>query len=396
MKRIALFTLATLFFIACDNAMQPVDDELALVPLFSEVDDADDDCPTPADVVVTDNAGLDAALLAATSGDVIGIDGVIVRTAGFLIKVAGVTLTCATAGSGLSAGVGFVHSYLFRVDATDVTIDRLTLDATNTSVGAVLTRGGSAANGIRFTNNIVYAGPFFGVQFRSTEDAVIADNYIENASSTGMATGLYLWQAFGGAVDRSVVTGNVVVTLVPTGTGRRVFHAGIRVRDGKEVVVSDNHVEGPWRTAFGFQNLSDSEFERNEAEGSQNFGFALTMFRPDNRRMVDNVFRDNSATEIGSAASTPPFGHPPAGFRVHKACNNTFIGNDLEDNFNDVGAIFTVDSGANTMVVDDDDVVVFDDGNLDCDGDGVSDPNIILVDEDDDDDDDGDGEGGNN
>ena len=43
MKRLALFTLATVFFIGCDDATQPVDDELA--PAFSEVDDdeVDDD-----------------------------------------------------------------------------------------------------------------------------------------------------------------------------------------------------------------------------------------------------------------------------------------------------------------------------------------------------------------
>ena len=37
MKRLALFTVATVFFIGCDDATQPVDDELA--PAFSEVDD---------------------------------------------------------------------------------------------------------------------------------------------------------------------------------------------------------------------------------------------------------------------------------------------------------------------------------------------------------------------
>ena len=95
-----------------------------------------------------------------------------------------------------------------------------------------------------------------------------------------------------------------------------------------------------------------------------------------------------------------------AGIVVANACYNTFVENDLEDNFNDVGAIFDFASGANTWLGDDDDVVL-DFGAFDCDDDGVDDPNIILDDDDegdddddDDDDDEGDddddGEGGNN
>ncbi len=63
-------------------------------------------CPTEADVVVTDEASLLAALSAASPGDVIGIDGLIAITLDILIDTEELTLTCATSGSGLVAQPG--------------------------------------------------------------------------------------------------------------------------------------------------------------------------------------------------------------------------------------------------------------------------------------------------
>ena len=61
-------------------------------------------CPNPS-IVVTNEADLLAALAGASAGDVIGLDGVIEVAADLSISVEGVTLTCATPGSGLRVAV---------------------------------------------------------------------------------------------------------------------------------------------------------------------------------------------------------------------------------------------------------------------------------------------------
>ena len=53
-----------------------------------------------------------------------------------------------------------------------------------------------------------------------------------------------------------------------------------------------------------------------------------------------------------------------------------FVGNDLQGNTGNIGLIFPDSSGANTFVGNG--TIVVDDGVMDCDGDGVSDPNIIT------------------
>src|SRR2546425_5277098 len=60
-------------------------------------------CPANPTVIVTDEAGLRAALAAAHPGDVIAVSGTIELTTGYTITTDGVTLTCATPGSGLVA-----------------------------------------------------------------------------------------------------------------------------------------------------------------------------------------------------------------------------------------------------------------------------------------------------
>src|SRR2546426_6419806 len=73
-------------------------------PLFAAA--APSACPTPATVTVSDEAGLRAAIAAATPGTVIGIRGMIGITQDDTIATAGVTPTCATPRPRLCAGAG--------------------------------------------------------------------------------------------------------------------------------------------------------------------------------------------------------------------------------------------------------------------------------------------------
>src|SRR5437667_9527996 len=86
-------------------------------------------CPTPATVTVSDEAGLRAAIAAATPGTVIGIQGMIGLAQDDTIRTAGVTLTCATPGSGLFAVPGGSVTDMLTVDARKVSVDHLVLDA---------------------------------------------------------------------------------------------------------------------------------------------------------------------------------------------------------------------------------------------------------------------------
>ena len=81
--------------------------------------------------------------------------------------------------------------------------------------------------------------------------------------------------------------------------------------------------------------------------------------------MRDNVFRNNRITASGIA-----------GVFAFLACGNTFVGNNLQGNANNLGVLFAVNSGANTLVGNQN--VVVDAGAFDCDGDGSVDPNVIT------------------
>src|SRR5438445_10366835 len=102
MKRLThAFPLLLALAAACqDSSAVPT----ATRPLFAAA--APSACPTPATVTVSDEAGLRAALAAATPGTVIGIRGMIGITQDDTSGRADVTLTAATRGSRRFAGPG--------------------------------------------------------------------------------------------------------------------------------------------------------------------------------------------------------------------------------------------------------------------------------------------------
>src|SRR5260370_22157904 len=83
-------------------------------------------CPAPTDFIVSNEAELLAAIGAATPGQVIGVRGNIVVSADILITTPGITLTCASAGAGLTAQPA--DTDMLTVLADRVTVDRLVLD----------------------------------------------------------------------------------------------------------------------------------------------------------------------------------------------------------------------------------------------------------------------------
>jgi hypothetical protein len=306
-------------------------------------------CPTPANFVVSDEAGLLAALAAASPGQVIAVSGTIAVTADVSITTPGITLTCASPGAGLTAQGGVVD--MLNALANGVTVERLVLDASN--VDGPYQAGFVA--GVRLTNNRVICGLGVCAFFQGTPGAIVADNQFV---SNGSVTGIHLQ----GGIDGSRVERNTIVWSAPCcGTA----FGGIRARDGSGVVISGNVVRGPWLTSFFPVNLSSSLVEQNRLEGATAYGILGGGPAVGGFSIADNLFRANRITGAGAA-----------GIFLRKACRNTLVGNDLQGNAGNLGLIFDVTTGANTFVGNQNDVI--DNGAFDCTGDGVEDPNIIT------------------
>ncbi len=152
-------------------------------------------CPTPATLLVSDEAGLLAALAAANPGDVIGLNGTIALT-GSLTVGKSVTLTCVTPGSGLAVASGSSVDYLIQVTAPFVAVERLVLDASGASQGpyfAYNDGGANAAANPRLTNNVVTCGPANCAFIVGVPGPQVTDNYF---TSNGSVTGVHI-QPFG-------------------------------------------------------------------------------------------------------------------------------------------------------------------------------------------------------
>lgn len=155
-------------------------------------------------------------------------------------------------------------------------------------------------------------------------------------------------------------------TIVATASSGAPVFGGIRVRDGRDVIVAGNVVQGPWSNGIATTDLIAGLFEHNRIEGATGFGLWLgagASFVP--IAMTNNRFRANQATRSGGA-----------GILASVACGTTFVGNNLQRNAGDIGAIFDVTTGANTLEGNQN--VVLDNGDFDCDGDGAADPNVIT------------------
>ena len=398
-------------------------------------------CPAHADFVVSDERSLLSAVASAQPHDTIALNGMVEMTfADVFVETDDLTFTCATPGSGLRAAPAAI-SWLFVVLSKHVTVERLTLDASNTGNGGVVAFNGvegpftGFAEDVRLVGNhvlcagqhveacvsirtdaaglqgVLISGNTFEADGNQTTIALIGvnsgrveGNTIEGGAggnsdpmdfiagsggrftrnnvqcvgaclvadgspglvvaanqfqSAGSTTGVHLQ----GGTDGDSVMGN---TIVATAASTAPNLGAIRVRDGTNVVVADNTVRGPWANAIAATDLTGSDFERNSLQSAALYGIRLSSgvsFVPIS--MTSNSFRGNDVTGSGSA-----------GMLAQLACNNQFIGNALQGNAGNVGAVFDVTTGANTLVGDG--TIVVDNGSFDCNGDGVPDPNVIT------------------
>jgi len=327
-------------------------------------------CPANPSVIVTDEAGLRAALAAAHPGDVIAVSGTIELTTGDTIATDGVTLTCATPGSGLVATDLSVLDVV-TVTARGVTVDGLVLDGSRAgdSPFFALNDGVSFfAQDVRFTHNSVTCTVFGSCVFIvGGTGAVVSDNSFQ---ATDAFTGIHL-QANGPdpnvvfpiRIDGARIERNSLVALTPSQGSR---FGAIRPFDADSLVIADNVITGPWRNGISPARLTHSQIQHNQISGPVVDGIRTSSFAGALRGVTQNVLTSNQVSGAGRA-----------GIFADRACSNRFASNDLRGNAGNLGLFLTDTTGAN-VVAGAQNAVVIDNGAFDCDGDGRIDPNIIT------------------
>ena len=365
LRSTAAVAAVALFTVACGET--PLDPGLQVEPSLSVLPGV---CPASPDVVVYDDGALFDAVADAEPGDVIGIHGLIEIDESVTLETDGVTLTCATAGSGLVATEGSGED-LVRVTAPDVTIEWLVLDATEgrRAVWARNDGESEAATALSLQYNDVRCGTgctlFIGVQ-----DATIAWNRFVAPHS--VQTGVHI-QGHGPfaedgsrprTIDGTRVFGNEIIA---EDESIHQFFGGIRLRDGRDVIAAQNRVIGPWQNSISVDDLSQSHIKQNVLVDPVQYGLVMGLSSFVVASVRDNVFSVNSIT-----------GALEIGIWVVSGCGNLFLHNQLVNNGTDGidGIRFSSETGANRYIGDPG-VIDAETGEYDCDGDGYDDPNII-------------------
>jgi parallel beta-helix repeat protein len=345
-------------------------------------------CPTKADFVVSNEDELHDAVDQAEPGNVIGLDGYIELETTVVIETDGLTLTCATPGSGLygEPEAPWGNFALLVVSASVVRVERLTFDGTEVRT-AYFAEGDEPT----FSHNTVNCG-WICAWFNGSHAPTITDNRFDSSSTSDAWSAIQIQSG----TTHAHVEGNTIVGPSEHGS------SGIRIRSGTNHMVIGNKVSGPWdesisaRGSFRLEN----QFIRNRLEGANVYGLDLW------GEVCDFIVEDIDTGEIEDECHIfePAMGNVIRGNRisgagaggiiVSSACWNTIVGNNLQGNADDIGIVFfgvetwdfveenlhhfgTQDgAGANTFVGNGN--IVIDEANLDCDGDGEPDPNIIT------------------
>lgn len=329
-------------------------------------------CATNADFVVTNQAGLTSALAAVGAGGTIAINGIIDVSAAVVIQADDIRLTCATAGSGLRSSVGSAPFAVLRVMGDGVQVDNLLLSTVpSNGVGGAenaVFAFSSTLNPVerfRLSLNLIRCGHVAGTCafLVGAPGAVVSDNTLE---SLGTLSGIHVQRAGAGVgailTDNTVVERNSVVS--PTVSGSPLFGA-IRVRDGNHVVVRHNSTSGAWRNGIALAELNGALIESNSIRGAQDHGILASTNALLPVSLRNSTIRGNRID-----------GPQAIGINLNRACWNRVEANDISVSPGTLRARFEATTGAN-VYAGASPARVLDQGNFDCDGDNVTDPNTI-------------------
>lgn len=318
-------------------------------------------CAESPTVVVDTDPELRAAVASASAGDVIAISGNIPLDSSVIVETAGLTLTCAEPGAGLSFAPGndFI---LLEVYAAYTTISGLKLDAEyGYSPIIAFTMVPEGIPHVRLIGNEIGCGYDFCIFGVGVPYLQITDNhFIGDETRFGIQIqGLrQLGGPYTATSDGVVVSRNVIENH----EGYLAVYGGIRVRDGRGVTITHNQVVGSWSNGIVLTNVYDSRVEHNRVDGVLRDGIDFALIAANRIAASGISVRGNQISNAGRA-----------GISVRGACWNTFEGNNVGDN--PVGARFEPTTGDNVYRGNHE--VVQDGGSFDCDLDGDVDPNRI-------------------
>jgi len=398
-------------------------------------------CPAHADFVVSDETSLLSAVASAQPNDTIALNGMVEMTfADVFVETDGLTFTCATTGSGIRAAPAAI-SWLFVVLSKHVTLERLTLDASNTANGGVVAFNGvegpftGFAEDVRLVGNrVLCAGQHLEgcVSIRTDADglqgALIAGNSFEADPSQ---TTIELIGVKGGRVEGNTIDGGlggiadpVVFVAGSAGgrfTGNNVQCAGSCLfADGSpRLVVANNQFQSAGSTTGIHLQLGtdgDSVAGNTVITTAPSFAAGLGGIRlrdAANAVVTDNIVRgpwvnslaltdltgadvERNSVEgaarfgIGMAtgASFVPISMTGNVFRANRVSGAALAGISARlacrnsfvgnDLQRNAGDVGLVfDATTGANIFAGSATLVVDDGAFDCDGDGVNDPNII-------------------
>jgi hypothetical protein len=349
------------FVAACDDPVSVPESRESAAPLSSVSSSAVGQCGTPT-VTVNNEASLQSAVSNAAPGTVIGVEGLIPVSTTVLIMTNGVTLTCASQGSGLVVAPNYQPETLLLVQASGVTVRSLVLDASSAFGGVDAYPGddGLPIGGLVIVGNDLKCGSFECMLLSSTPAAVVAHNLL---TANGVGTGLHI-QGFAedGGIDGTRVERNTIVATAPSTDDR---WGAIRVLGGNRMFIAGNDVRGPWQNGIALSRVGESTIALNHLDGAANYGFAVTVAASGPTGLNNSVIRDNEIHRSGVA-----------GLFLRNACFNRIFRNNLLGNAGNVGLIFS-DPGTGGNVYLGSGSLVVDNGGFDCDEDGILDPNQI-------------------
>jgi nitrous oxidase accessory protein NosD len=317
-------------------------------------------CLAAPDVVVRDAAALHAAIASAQPGTSIAIEGMIAIPDTVVVVVPGLTLGCASPGSGLTVAPGAETDFLLFISAPDVTIQGLVLDGAVTTHSPLYTQPldpEHVPSRLRVAGNQVTCGPNLCAFFVGAPDVVVTDNVFE---ANGAGGGLHMQAHLGYGPDRVRIERNRIVQLGVSQASPML--SGIRITTGADVVVADNVIQGAWVRGIGLNLVTGGRFMRNRIEGVQEFGILGSTNPGDpSQRFAANVVEHNAITGAGQG-----------GVHLTSACGNTVVANQVRGA--GPAVLLASASGANDVSPP---VGVVDDGYVDCDGDRLADFNVV-------------------
>jgi hypothetical protein len=312
---------------------------------------------------------LRSALARAKPGNVIAIKGMIQITRDLQISTPGIVLTCDKAGSGLQAAgtnPGDFVQTLLLVTASGVQVNHLVVDsrAAHAALVALGSDGLPAVQDVVFEDNSIQcATDELCVEFLgNVEGGRISRNEI-TGEGTNVAIRLFARITFEGT---SLVRGTRVednVLTAPTNVASALW--GLEMAFADRIVVTGNTIHGPWRIGMHAVNLSNSTIRNNVIDGPRQFGI-----------LVPRSFTPDEGLNGSSVALNRIRGTGEAAISLNVGCGNDWYLNDISGNGS---GMFLLAPTGNNRVTTTEPNLINDAGAYDCDGDGVNDPNTIIV-----------------